>query len=427
VTSVTDETADERRTRRENGDCTAYFNKRREVWYGQWSRPDGSRGTTPGKPTENDALRAARDLKFQEQHGLRSRQQNHRRMVAEALKAWADEIGSLTEATTYNDYLCHVAKLTEDFKCIHLDDLDKQHCQHYANSLRKTLRYGTVRKRMTVLSMALNTAVDWGWIRANPAQGLRIKKDDDPTDVDGLTNAESDSLLEAAAGRSMEWLLTVGLWTGLRKGELLGLRWRDVAVQQLHIRQTLVWRSGCPDPKTGKPWFFKPRPKTRAGRRNLPILPVVAEALQRQRDRVAGLRERACELWTDYDLVFPNEIGGPIEPTTVNREIGKLEAIAKVEHHRIHDWRHTAATKMRTAGVPDGIVMDVCGRTDRAMLGRRQHMTDEDAEEVIKRMVARYPKAAGDGRPVELHATRSKYAGRPHSRRKGARLVADAT
>jgi len=126
--------------------------------------------------------------------------------------------------------------------------------QRHANTLRKTLRHGTVRKRITVLQMALAAAVDWGWIGANAAQRISIKKDENPIDIDGLSDDESDRLLDAAAGRGLEHLLTVGVWTGLRKGELLGLRWQDAGHQRLNVRQTLVWRSG-------QPWSFKARPK----------------------------------------------------------------------------------------------------------------------------------------------------------------------
>jgi integrase len=265
--------------------------------------------------------------------------------------------------------------------------------------------------------MALGAAVDWGWIAANVAQRISIKKDDDPIDIDGLTDEESDRLLEAATGRGMEHLLTVGVWTGLRKGELLGLRWQDVGQHRINVRQTLVWRSA-------QPWAFKPRPKTRAGRRSLPLLPVVAEALEQQNARVAELRQNAADLWTEYDLVFPNEIGTPIHPANVNHELARLEKIADIEHHRVHDWRHTAATKMLSAGVPDRIVMEVCGWSDRTMLDRYQHVSDEHLDEFIELMVERHPGARATG--VLQLPVRSKFAGRPHSRRKGARLDAPA-
>jgi site-specific recombinase XerD len=139
---------------------------------------------------------------------------------------------------------------------------------------------------------------------------------------------------------------------------------------------------------------------------------------------VTELREAAGDLWTEYDLVFPNEIGGPIHPANVNHELAKLEKLADIDHHRVHDWRHTAATKMLTAGVADRIVMEVCGWSDRTMLDRYQHVSDEHLDEFVELMVARYPSARATG--VLQLPVRSKFAGRPHSRRKGERLEAPA-
>jgi integrase len=401
------------RGRRANGEGSAYFDRSKQLWYGMYSRADGTRGKTRGFDTEGAALQKAHDLEYEERHGIRPRDQNHRRTVGDALNAWVETIASQKEISTRLEYERIGAVLANDFARTSLEDLGKLDVQRYANTLRKTLRAGTVRKHITILQMALGAAVDWGWIATNVAQKISIKKDDDPIDIDGLTDQESDRLLEAAAGRSMEHLLAVGVWTGLRKGELLGLRWQDVGQHRFNVRQTLVWRSG-------QPWTFKPRPKTRAGRRSFPLLPVVAEALEKQNARVAALRHNAGDLWTEYDLVFPNEIGGPIHPANVNHELARLEKASGVDHHRVHDWRHTAATKMLSAGVPDRIVMEVCGWSDRTMLDRYQHVTDEHLDEFVELMLARHPGARATG--VLSLPVRSKFAGRPHSRRKGARL-----
>jgi integrase len=413
LTTVTNN--DDRRTRgrRGNGEGNAFYDKGKGLWYGRWTRPDGTRGKTRGKVTEEEALLAARDLEYEERHGLRPRDQNHRRSVADVLDAWSETIASQKETSTRLEYERAAATLGKAFGRTSLEDLNRLDVQRHANTLRKTLRHGTVRKRITVLQMALGAAVDWGWIGNNVAQRISIKKDEDPIDIDGLTDDESNRLLEAATGRSMEHLLAVGMWTGMRKGELLGLRWQDVGHQRIQVRQTLVWRSG-------QPWAFKPRPKTRAGRRSLPLLPVVAEALAKQNARVVDLKAAPGDLWTDCDLVFPNEIGTPIHPANVNHELTKLEQLAGVEHHRVHDWRHTAATKMLTAGVPDRVVMEVCGWSDRTMLDRYQHVSDEHLDEFVELMVERHPGARATG--VLQLPVRSKYAGRPHSRRKGARL-----
>jgi integrase len=401
--------------RRGNGEGSAFYDTAKGLWYGQWTRPDGTRGKTRGKGSEELALLAARDLEYEERNGLRPRDQNHQRTLADAIDAWVETIASQKEASTRGEYVRVANAFKKALGRTSLEDLSRLDVQRYANAQRKTLRHGTVRKHITILQMILRAAVDWGWIGTNAAERISIKADEDPINIDGLSDDESDRLLAAAVGRGMEHLLTFGVWTGLRKGEFLGLRWQDVDLPRgrIQIRQTLVWRSG-------QPWTFKPRPKTRAGRRSFSLLPIVAEALEHQRARVAELRDHAADLWTDHDLVFPSEIGTPIHPANVNHELARLEKLAGVDHHRVHDWRHTAATKMLSAGVPDRIVMEVCGWSDRSMLDRYQHVTDEHLDEYVDLMVAHYPAAAGTG--ILKLPVRSKFAGRPHSRRKGARL-----
>jgi integrase len=406
MTNVTNsETTRRRRGRRANGEGSASLDRRRGLWYGQYSRADGSRGKTVGFVSEAEALQKARDLEYEERNGIRPREQNHRRTVADVLDAWVETHASQVELSTRVEYEHSANQLRAGLGRISLEELTRLDVQRYANAQRRALRHGTVRKRITVLQMALGAAVEWGWIGRNIAQRLSIKKDEDPIDIDGLTDEESHHLLHVATGRSMEHLLTVGVWTGLRKGELLGLRWQDVGLQRINVRQTLVWRSG-------QPWTFKSRLKTRAGRRSLPQLPVVAEALQKQNARVAELRGHAGDLWTEYDLVFPNEIGGPIHPANVNHELAKLEKLAGIEHHRVHDWRHTAATKMLTAGVPDRIVMEVCGWSDRTMLDRYQHVSDEHLDEFVELMVERHPGARARQACCNCRCARSSQAGR---------------
>ena len=259
------------RGRRGNGEGSAYFDKSKQLYYGMYSRADGTRGKTRGFDTETAALQKARDLEYEERNGLRPRDQNHQRSLADAIDAWVETIASQKETSTRGEYVRVANSFKGPFGRVSLEDLSRLDVQRYANAQRKTLRHGTVRKHITILQMVLRASVDWGWINTNVAERISIKADEDPIDIDGLTDDESDRLLAAAGGRGMEHLVSVGVWTGLRKGELPGLRWQDVGQDRLNVRQTLVWRSG-------QPWTFKQRPKTRAGRRSFPLLPVVAEA-----------------------------------------------------------------------------------------------------------------------------------------------------
>lgn len=403
--------------RRGNGEGTVSFDKSKQLYYGVISA-GGARRKTRGYKSADEAQLALLDLRHDVAHGVQLPDRRH--TLSDLVTRWlVDIVEPHNEYGTWQNYESNWrVHIQPRFGRLYLEDLRRLDIQQWANQLRKQGKaVGTVRGIVTTLVVSLNQGVDWGWLQHNPA--LRIKiADRDRTDerqINGLTTAESEKLLAAAQGRNLESLFVVAVWTGMRKAELLGLRWADIEFDRarVHITQTLEWRSG-------RPWQLKSRAKTRAGLRAFPLLPVVGEALLAQRARVAQLRDNAAELWTEHDLVFPSEIGTPTHPSNVNREQAKLEAAGGVKH-RVHDWRHTAATRMRAAGVDDRTIMQVCGWTDRSMLDRYQHVHDEHLDDMLERMLAHYPEAAGTG--IVSLPTRSKYAGRPHTRSKGARLA----
>jgi integrase len=121
-----------------------------------------------------------------------------------------------------------------------------------------------------------------------------------------LTAEEAGRLLAAAKGDRLEALYVLALTTGLRRGELLGLRWQDVDLDErvLYVRRSLQvgedgrWRSGDP--------------KTKGSRRPVLLVDLAVDAFKRHRQRQDQERDIAGELWKDPKLVFANTVGGPI-------------------------------------------------------------------------------------------------------------------
>ena len=405
-----------RRGRRGNGEGALYFDKAKNLWYGRVT-VDGTRRRTEGARSREEASGLLTNLLYQVSHGQTPPARQH--TVAELFAQWFEQVvDRTTESPTQRQYRGAYTRYIEPaFGKRALSKVERLHVQQWANQLLdRGLSARTVRLTVTVLGMAYRQALDWNWAVVNPAAQikLRVPKQADKR-IEALEPTDVDKLLAAAAGRSMEHLLTVGLWTGMRKGELGGLRWSDIDQRRarVHVRQTLVWTNG-------QPWHFKDHTKN-GTHRSFALLPIVARALEMQRARVARLREYAGELWTEHDLAFPSEVGTPIHPGNINHETNRLEKLAGVDHHRVHDWRHTAATMMLAAGIADRVVMEICGWKDRTMVDRYQHVQDEHLDEAAELMMARYPEAAA-GSGVVQFPVRSKFAGRPHSRRKGARL-----
>lgn len=183
-----------------------------------------------------------------------------------------------------------------------------------------------------------------------------------------LTVEEASRLLEVAAATRMGPYVTVGLMLGLRPGEMCGLRWSDVDIEQriLTVRQA---RKREYDDQGREVMVFGD-PKTPKSKRSLRMPAPVAEALGRQRTEQAKQRLLVGEAWTDHDLVFSTQLGTPMSPSNLRRELGQLTERAGLGRWHPNELRHSAASLLSAAGVPMEEVMDLLGHTDTRMLER---------------------------------------------------------
>jgi integrase len=156
------------------------------------------------------------------------------------------------------------------------------------------------------------------------------------------------------SGRGPIWI--VALATGMRRGELLGLRWQDVDFERdiLSVRQTVGALRGKPDVKP---------PKTRSSIRDVPVPAEVMAALREHRRRQNEQRLALGPVWEDNDLVFAAANGRPIYPDNLKRDFERLVHLAGVPRIRIHDQRHTHVTLAIAAGADIGAVSQRIGHS----------------------------------------------------------------
>jgi len=175
-----------------------------------------------------------------------------------------------------------------------------------------------------------------------------------------LTADELRSLLEATAEDPMGPLFAVAAGTGLRLGELIGLRWSDVTNGSLTVRRSYARA-------TGGGWAMA-EPKTRRSRRTVMLPAVARQGLDRQRARQAAAKDAAGSAWQDRDdgQVFTDPVGRPLHPTAVSHAF-RVAADALELPVRLHDLRHTNATLLLGAGVPLKIVSETLGHSSIAV------------------------------------------------------------
>jgi integrase len=208
-----------------------------------------------------------------------------------------------------------------------------------------------------MLHRALGQAVRWGAVARNVTELV------DPPRVGwkemrALSPAEARRLLGAAAGTPLEAVYTIAVTTGMREGELLGLRWRDVDLDErkLHVVGSL-------QNIAGEGWKIV-EPKTARSRRLVVLSELGAQSLRRHRAMQAERRLRAGDAWEDNDLVFPNRLGKPINPPNLLiRSFHPLLAKAKLPRVRFHDLRHTAASLLLDQGIHPKIVSEMLGHS----------------------------------------------------------------
>jgi integrase len=228
----------------------------------------------------------------------------------------------------------------------------------------------TVANAAGVLSIALADAVRLKLVQHNPTADARLPRRPG-REMAAWTEEEAARFLAAVADHRLYPIWRPVLATGMRRGELAGLRWRDVdlAAGVLRVARTRVVADVV----------VSGEPKTKAGARVVSLDRETIAALSAWRRRQAEERLAAGGAWRDHGLVLVDELGEPPHPETITRWWREAVARARLPAIRLHDARHTAATMMLRAGVPVKVVAQRLGHADVAVTMRvYQHVTAQD-------------------------------------------------
>ncbi len=211
---------------------------------------------------------------------------------------------------------------------------------YLAAELRAGRAATTVRQTLRVLRIALEYAVDLGWVADNVARRVATPRVERRMVVP-LSPAEVRRLLRTSEGRAIEHAVVLGL-SGLRAGEVRGLEWSDVDLRRrlVHVRRTAQW--------AGRGLEIVP-PKTPASRRTIK-LPAFA---------VTALRKTPRSERKGY--VYGGVRGRPLHGTVLGRWLAEVATAARVPRVTMHLLRHTAAAMMLESAVHLRVVMNVLG------------------------------------------------------------------
>jgi integrase len=231
----------------------------------------------------------------------------------------------------------------------------------YAVKLDEGLNAKTVNKMHIVLSMALDNALKWNMVARNVCDAV-TKPREVPYEYVVLTEEQAKRFLVSVRGDALEGIITLVLALTLRRGEVLGLKWDDVDFEHrcLYIRRT-VSRIG------GKMGVVERPPKSKAGRRVLPLPDFVIAVLHREQKRQEECKAILGAKWKDGGYVFPNSVGGYYHESSVRERFKRLLKRAGLPDIRFHDLRHSAATFLLAMGVNPKEVQELLGHSSFRM------------------------------------------------------------
>ena len=349
--------------KRGNGEGSIY-KQRNGLWAATISLEGGKRKYFYGKTRKEVQEKLAAVLQDQKQGMLLATPQQ---TVGQFLTDWLEQTHKHSvRPRTYERYeeaiRLHLIPVLGKHR---LQKLSAQHVQaFYARMTCEGLSPSTVNYYHSVLHNALGTAVKWGLVPRNvcdlvtPPRKVRFE-------IQPFTLKQVQSFFDAIRGHKWEALFTLALATGMRQGELLGLKWQDINFTTgiLQVRRILTRVPSRTSPRV----FIEAEPKTQYSRRSITVASFALESLQQHRLRQEEARKKAGACWQDHDYVFCTLTGTHLRPNHVVDEFKKLLKKADLPDIRFHDLRHSAATLLLSLGVHPKVVQELLGHTQISM------------------------------------------------------------
>lgn len=352
-----------RTTRRGHGDGSIY-QRQDGRWAASISLEGGKRKTFYGKTRKEVQEQLKKALHEQLQGILVTTPQQK---VEQFLTHWLEDTHKQSiRIRTYERYeeivRLHLIPGIGDHQ---LQKLTPQHLQaFYKQKLEEGLSSTTVASFHNVLHKALETAVRWNLVARNVCS-LVTPPRRRHYEIQPLSIEQVQQLHRAARDHCMEALFLLALGTGMRRGEIMGLKWQDIdfTLGTLQVRRILTRIPTKARDERGLT-YMETEPKTDRGRRYLFLPPFVLEALRRHRVRQLEEKLKAGPAWRDHDYVFCTSVGTHLNPTRdILDQLKKLLEKAGLPVIRFHDLRHSTATALLVLGTNPKIVQEVLGHS----------------------------------------------------------------
>lgn len=335
---------------------TDYQGKRKSKWIATGLTIKGNK-----KRAEAILMDARRN--FQEEAPLRMEAKT---LFADFLEQWLEVIRDSIAVPTYASY----SNLSNGVIIPYfrkygttLEDLAAKDIQQFYLEQRKRVSGCTVIHYHAIIHKALKYAVKLDLITTNPAD--RVERPKKERYVASFYDAdEVNALFQAARGTNLEIPILLGAFYGLRRSEVIGLKWDAIDFERNTITVQHTVTSCNVDGKNML--VAADRTKTKSSMRTLPLVPFMKERLLQQK-KVQAENRKLCgrSYIKDYmGYVCVNEIGAILKPNYISTSFPKLLEANGLRHIRFHDLRHSCASLMLANGVPMKQIQEWLGHSD---------------------------------------------------------------
>lgn len=286
-------------------------------------------------------------------------------------KRWITAHRSRIRERTAISYEQHLTRFIPFFGRYKLRQITPEMVENFIAELENQgLSAATCAKHLRTLKTIFNRAVEWNYLSRNPAQFIKpprvIQKE-----VDYLTPAELQTLIDACLPEHKALIMTAVL-TGMRRGELLGLRWPDIDFNSNTIFVRVALYKGKLDEL-----------KSQHSRRKIPMPKVLVQELKTHQARLA------VDLPSnELDLVFPNAAGKPMDGNNlVKRIFEPTLKRAGLRRIRFHDLRHSFASLLIAQNEPIKYIERVMGHSSiQVTMKNYAHLLPDAGEQAAKRL-----------------------------------------
>jgi integrase len=317
--------------------------------------------------------------------------------VSELLDTWMLGARHLKPSTRHG-YEVHLKPVRAVIGSINVQKLTKRHVERLVEELLTTggqVGHGrsasTVRQSLIILQQAVDDAVKQGLVVRNVVR-LVSKPRLERREMRTWTARQLAAFLSEASRDRYACLWRLAAF-GPRRSEVMGVRWDDVDFDRSEVR--IVQTRVDVDGRT----IVVGEPKTRSGRRTIPVDAVTLEAFRRFKRQQARERLVGGEAYLNTGFVAVDELGRPLRPDTFGNLFARLAKAAGLPSIRLHDLRHTAATLMHESGqVTLRTLADMLGHADPAFTLRTYAHSSDDAMTAASSTLATLFEA--DGRSV---------------------------